>query len=196
VALALSCRLDAAVILQNYSRLVIDCNRPPNTPESIATLSEYTKIPGNIDLSTRDAEAREQEIFRPYHQRIEQELDARAARRQPSVLLALHSFTPQYKGQSRPWHVGLLFNRDDRLAQALRVLLQIEPGLVIGINEPYSVDDTTDYGIPVHGEQRGLLHLELEIRQDLITDEAGQIEWAERLARLLPLALARLELAA
>jgi predicted N-formylglutamate amidohydrolase len=98
----------------------------------------------------------------------------------------LHSFTPVYLGQVRPWHIGLLYNRDPRLARALAAALSTETGLVVGDNEPYTVDDNTDYSIPEYGERRGLLHVEIEIRQDLIADAAGQQRWTQRLADLLP----------
>ncbi len=91
---------------------------------------------------------------------------------------------------SRPWHVGVLFNRDARLAHRLLGLLRAEGDLTVGENEPYRVTDLTDYTVPVHGERRGLPYLEIEIRQDLITEPAGQAAWAERLARLLPAAYA------
>lgn len=178
--------LDATLILQPYSRLVIDCNRPPQSPESIVSISERTRIPGNQVVSATDADQREREIFAPYHARIRDELDARRQRGRPTVLVAIHSFTPVYHGQKRPWHVGVLYNRDGRLARALGTVLRAEAGLIVGDNEPYSVSDDTDYSIPEHGERRGLLHVELEIRQDLIADAAGQQQWALRLARLLP----------
>jgi predicted N-formylglutamate amidohydrolase len=105
-----------------------------------------------------------------------------------TALVALHSFTPVFKGVSRPWHVAVLFNRDPRLAHALAELLRAEGDLTVGENEPYAVSDLTDYTVPVHGERRGLPHIEIEIRQDLITQSGGRKEWAERLARLLPAA--------
>ncbi|MGA7263713.1 MAG: N-formylglutamate amidohydrolase [Stellaceae bacterium] len=186
----LSQLLNAAVILQTYSRLVIDCNRDPNVPSSIPEISEDTEIPGNHGLTEADRAARVDAIFRPYHNAIAAALDRRAAADRPSVLVALHSFTPLFKGVSRPWHVAVLFNRDPRLAHALAELLRAEGDLMVGENEPYRVSDLTDYTVPVHGERRGLPHVEIEIRQDLITDAAGQREWAERLARLLPAAYA------
>ena len=136
--------------------------------------------------------ARALEIFAPYHARITQELDQRSAGPQAPVLIAMHSFTPVFGGVSRPWHVGVLYHRDTRLAHALLAALRAEPGLVVGDNEPYSISDGSDYAVPVHGEQRGLLHVELEIRQDLIADVQGQQEWAERLARILPTLLREL----
>jgi predicted N-formylglutamate amidohydrolase len=186
----LSRLLDAAVILQTYSRLVIDCNRDPSVASSIPEISETTEIPGNRGLSEVGRAARVDAIFRPYHNAIAAALDRRAAAARESVLVALHSFTPVFKGISRPWHVAVLFNRDRRLAHALAELLRAEGDLMVGENEPYAVSDLTDYTIPVHGERRGLPHVEIEIRQDQITDPAGQMQWAERLARLLPTAYA------
>jgi predicted N-formylglutamate amidohydrolase len=180
-------RLGAFAILQTYSRLVIDCNRLPGVPSSIATISEDTEIPGNQDLAEAERLVRVNEIFRPYHDRIATELDRRKAMDIPTALVAIHSFTPVYRGVARPWHTGLLFNRDDRLSRPLIALMEAEGGLVVGENQPYSVSDESDYTIPVHGERRGLPHAEIEIRQDLIADEAGQSVWAERLGRLLPL---------
>jgi predicted N-formylglutamate amidohydrolase len=108
------------------------------------------------------------------------------------MLLAMHSFTPVYKGVARPWHAGVLFNRDDRIGRIMLDLLRAEPGLVVGENEPYAVSDATDYTVPVHAEPHHLPHLELEVRQDLIADEAGEARWAALLTRLLPIACARL----
>ena len=186
----LSRLLDAAVILQTYSRLVIDCNRDPKVPSSIPEISENTEIPGNRGLDEAERAARADMIFRPYHNAIGAALDHRAAANRATALVALHSFTPVFKGVARPWHVAVLFNRDSRLAHALAELLRAEDDLMVGENEPYQVSDLTDYTIPVHGERRGLPHVEIEIRQDLIADPAGQREWAERLAKLLPAAYA------
>jgi predicted N-formylglutamate amidohydrolase len=187
VAARMAKRLSAFAILQTYSRLVIDCNRAPGVPSSIATISEDTEIPGNQDLSPADAARRANAVFHPYHDRIAAELDRRAALAIPTALVAMHSFTPVYRGVSRPWHVGLLYNRDPRLALPLMRLLRQEGGLVVGDNEPYAVSDESDYTIPVHGERRGIPHAEIEIRQDLIADDAGQEIWAERMSRLLAL---------
>jgi predicted N-formylglutamate amidohydrolase len=188
----LSARLDAALIRQTYSRLVIDCNRDPAVPSSIPDLSEDTEIPGNRSLTQADRTARVQAVFRPYHDRIAAALDRRRAEGRAAVVVALHSFTPVFRGVSRPWHVGVLFNRDARLAHPLLGLLRAEGDLTVGENEPYRVTDLTDYTVPVHGERRGLPYLEIEIRQDLIMEPAGQAAWAERLARLLPAAYAEL----
>jgi predicted N-formylglutamate amidohydrolase len=159
-------------------------------PSSIAELSESTVIPGNQALSASDAERREREIFAPYHAAIVRELQRRARVDQKTVLIAMHSFTPTYQGVSRPWHVGVLYNRDTRLAHALLQVLRGDPKLVVGDNQPYSVSDLTDYGVVEYGERPGNAHVEIEIRQDLLSSEAAQAEWGQRMAALLPRAYA------
>ena len=149
-------------------------------------------MPGNIGLSQRHKLARVRELFQPHHDHIATELDRRRAAGRPTALISVHSFTPVFQTVARLWHVGVLYNREPRFAQILMELLQREEGLVVGDNEPYSVTDASDYTIPVHGEQRDLHHVALEIRQDLITDEAGQRMWAALFARLLPQAYRRL----
>jgi predicted N-formylglutamate amidohydrolase len=184
VANALSKQLNAHLIAQRYSRLVIDCNRPPSAASSIPRISEATTIPGNEAISREAAEARRAAIFDPYHRRIDEVIDRRLRDHVPTVLVSLHSFTPVYAGVARPWHIGTLYHRDTRLPPLLLKHLRAEPDLVVGDNEPYAVSDETDYTIPVHGERRGLMNTGIEIRQDLITDPAGQKSWAERLARI------------
>jgi len=178
--------LDATLIQQNYSRLVIDCNRMPGSQTSILEISELTPVPGNMGLSEGQRAARVREIFRPYHDRIETELDRRRQAGRPAALIAMHSFTPVFEGIARPWHAGVLYNRDPRFAHLLLALLEREDGLVVGDNEPYSVTDASDYTIPVHGERRGLHHIAIEVRQDLIGDDQGQRTWDRLLARSLP----------
>src|SRR5215831_12343754 len=131
----LSRLMDAAVVLQTYSRLVIDCNRDPEVPSSIPEISETTEIPGNRGLTDTARAARINEIFRPYHETIGGALDRRAAAGRASALVALHSFTPVFKGVSRPWHAAVLYNRDPRLAHALAELLRAEGDLTVGENE-------------------------------------------------------------
>jgi predicted N-formylglutamate amidohydrolase len=184
-------QLDATLIKQNYSRLVIDCNRPLDVGTSIARVSENTRVPGNASVSDRDRAARIREIFQPYHAQIEAQLDRRQRGGRPTALIALHSFTPVFKGVSRPWHAAVLYNRDGRLARQLLMLLEDCKSLIVGDNKPYVVSDATDYTIPIHGERRGLVHALVEIRQDLIENQVGQREWALRLADLLPTAYER-----
>ncbi len=185
VARLLTEALGGFAILQNYSRLAIDCNRPNHAPSAIPTMSEATEIPGNRDLSPDDRALRVAAIFQPYHDRIAAELDRRARDGIPTALIAIHSFTPVYLGVARRWHMGLLYNRDDRLSKAMMARLIAEAGLVVGENEPYSVSDETDYTIPVHAERRGLPYAEIEIRQDLLAHDHGRREWAARLAGAL-----------
>ena len=188
----LSSRLDATAVLQTYSRLVIDCNRNPSVPSSIPEISEFTAIPGNLGLTQEQRDARQAAIFTPYHACIGTLLDARHAASKPTVYVAMHSFTPVFKGESREMQVGVLYNRDARLACIMLDLLRAEGDLVVGDNAPYAVSDATDYGVPVHAERRGLPHVEIEIRQDLIADVAGQAAWAARFERLLRAAVQRL----
>ncbi len=181
----LAARLDAVMIAQSYSRLVIDANRPPGMPDSIATRSERTVIAANEGLSAADVRQRVEEVFLPYHQRIRDELDARRGLGRPGVLVALHSFTPVFMDDARRWHAGVLYGRDPRLARLVLDELRRDGALVVGENEPYAVSDATDYSIVVHGEQRGIPHVELEIRQDLLATDADVQAWAERLGRAL-----------
>jgi predicted N-formylglutamate amidohydrolase len=181
--------LGAFMILQTYSRLVIDCNRPLESSTSIVDHSELTSIPGNRGLSADRAEQRAHAVFHPYHQRIQAELERRERAGQQTIFIALHSFTPRFKGVDRPWHCGVLYNRDARLARPLIQLLASE-GLEVGDNQPYFVSDDSDYAIPHYGERRGHLHVELELRQDLITNAEQQARWGGLLARVLPAAVA------
>ncbi|HEX4259877.1 MAG TPA: N-formylglutamate amidohydrolase, partial [Acetobacteraceae bacterium] len=156
----LSAALDATAVLQTYSRLVIDCNRNPSVPSSIPDISESTPIPGNLDLTPEQRNARQAAIFTPYHARIRALLDARQAASRRTVYVAMHSFTPVFKGESRAMQVGVLYNRDARLACIMLDLLRAEGDLVVGDNAPYAVSDVTDYGVPEHAEHRGLPHVE------------------------------------
>ncbi len=184
VAEQLARHLDAHLIVQRYSRLVIDCNRPPQVASSIPRISEATTIPGNEGISREAAAMRRAQIFDPYHRRIDEIIDQREGAGLPTVLVSLHSFTPVYAGIARPWHIGTLYHRDTHLPPLLLKLLRAEGDLVVGDNEPYAVSDETDYTIPVHAEARGLMNTGIEIRQDLISDPAGETAWAERLARV------------
>jgi len=191
----MSALLDAPAAIQTYSRLVIDCNRDPSWPTAMPVVSEFTPIPGNQALTDADRAARVAAIFTPYHDRITALLDARQAAGRRTVLVAMHSYTPSFKGERRDMQVGVLYNKDVRLARVMLDLLRAEGDLIVGDNAPYAITGDSDYGIPVHGEQRGLVHVEIEIRQDLIAHEDGQAAWAERMARLLTEAIKRVGLA-
>lgn len=179
--------LEAPLVSQRYSRLVAECNRLLTSPESVATVSDGTLIPGYQDLTAEARERRIAEIAVPYHREITRRLDALSAMNEPVILVSMHSFTPSLLSRSfqRPWPVGLCFGPDDRFTQPVLSLLDREGGFLVGRNEPYGVDMAKSYSIPIHGEGRGLPYAEFEIRQDLIATADGQAEWAERLNRVL-----------
>jgi predicted N-formylglutamate amidohydrolase len=193
VAEQLAERLNATTVLQNYSRLVIDCNRQPNLPDAFPTISETTLIPGNLNLSDLDRQARRKAIFDPYHRTIAEQIHQRKERGQHTIYVALHSFTPIFKGKLRPMHVAVLYNRTPRFAKRLAELLRVEEGLTVAENAPYRVSDETDYGVPIHAEKGGLDYVLIEIRQDLLTTETERDAWAKRLARLLPTTAMKLQ---
>ena len=188
VASVMSTALDAPLIAQNYSRLVIDCNRDPGVDSSIPGRSESSDIPGNLNLSAEEINARRAEVFEPYHAAIRALLDARLARGKATILVAQHSMTHCYAGVSREMHAAVLYNRDRRFAGLLLEALRRESGLLIADNEPYFVSDETDYTVPRHAEARNLPYVEIEIRQDLLLDAAGQDAWAERITAALQVA--------
>lgn len=176
VARRLAGALDAELVHQPYSRLVVDCNRPPTRPSFIPEISEATVIPGNLGLDPEGRLAREKAIWRPFQDRVAEAVGGRAG------LLAIHSFTPVYKEQVRPWQLGFLYARAESLALDLQRWFAAEAGIEAALNEPYRVD-ADDYTIPVHGDARGRPAVLVEIRQDLIADEAGQTRWADLLQR-------------
>lgn len=180
VARALSVHLDAPLVLSGYSRLVIDCNRPLHNAASIPEESAGISIPGNQRLSPADRENRIETLFRPYHDAIDRVLDSRSGR--PSLLLSVHSFTPVLDARPRPWHIGISWWRQRELAALLLGALARTGDLIVGENEPYPIDDAVDYTVPVHGENRGLPAVMIEIRQDGIRTAEHTASWAARLA--------------
>jgi predicted N-formylglutamate amidohydrolase len=185
VARRMAGALEAPLVAQNYSRLVIDCNRDPQVATSIPHISETREIPGNRDLNAADIAARRREIFDPYHRRITEIIDERAAAGRRTIMVAQHTMTDVYKGVRREMQAAILYNRDRRFAGLVLEMLRREAGLIVADNEPYFVSDETDYTIPHHAEARGLPYVEIEIRQDLVSDEAGQAEWAARITQAL-----------
>ncbi len=184
--------MDAVFVRQTYSRLVVDCNRRPDdagtaaTPGAIPPTSDGSPVPGNRDLPEADRRARIEAIHEPYQQAIAAEIARRGAAGQETILVALHSFTPMLKdGRARPWHVGILHHLGEpAFAHTLLAALGARPGLCVGDNEPYRMD-TIDYTVPRHAWSAGLPYAEIEVRQDLIGDAAGQAEWAALLADVL-----------
>jgi predicted N-formylglutamate amidohydrolase len=181
----LSKLLDAPLILQRYSRLAYDCNRPPESDGAMPDLSEVFEIPGNKNLLPAARLARTQEIYRPFHRAIEDYLDHRAAKKRQTIIVTLHSFTPIYKGKSRDFDVGFLFDRDNWLAN---FLIKAFPANKARLNEPYGPKDGVMHTTGLHAAPRGLKHVMIEIRNDLIANHAGQNSWANNLT--VPLAQA------
>lgn len=177
--------LDAPLIFPNMSRLMIDCNRWPSAKDSIVTVSESTVIPGNQNISMEERAARVREIYTPFHCAIDALLDERLARASRPAVIAVHSFTPVYKGKARPWHVGILSNLDRRLADTLLMNLAKETELVVGDNEPYKPTDGVYHTLELHAEFRGLACAMIEIRNDLIATTKTQNDWAQRLLKIL-----------
>jgi len=190
VARLLAEELDAVLFLQEYSRLVIDCNRPLTAPDSIPERTGGVVVPGNLGLTPAGAQARCYAIFHPYHEAIRHAVLTRQQQSQPTIVLSMHSFTPVLYGVARPFHAGVLYNTDSRLGLPLLQLLRAEAGLVVGDNEPYAASEASDYSIIEHAERKGNPYVEIEVRQDLIDDAPGQKEWAARLARCIVAAVA------
>lgn len=185
VAEDLAERLGAALVMQRYSRLAIDCNRDPALADAIPERSEDTDIPHNVALDAEARALRVRSIWAPFHTALDRLLDERRDAGRPTVLVTIHTFTPVYRGVSRPWHVGIISTEDRGLADALLAGLRRDRSLVVGDNQPYSSKDNVDYTIRRHGLNRDLPHVMIEIRNDLVADKQGQAEWAARLAREL-----------
>lgn len=187
VGRALAAALDAPLVLPGYSRLVIDLNREPDDPTAICVISDRTIVPGNRGLTDADRASRIAELFHPYHRAVAARIDAHLAQGRKPALISLHSFTPAMAGWGherleRPWHIGVLFDRDERLARPLLAALRARGDLVVGENEPYSARNSHGFSLEHHGEARGLPHIELEMRQDLIRDADGARRMADILA--------------
>jgi predicted N-formylglutamate amidohydrolase len=185
VARVLSRALDAPLVVAGYSRLVIDLNRPPSVPSAFPTTSGGIEIPGNRGLTEADRSARYEALFQPYHSTIARMLEERRALRDGAgpILISVHSFTPSLLGQARPWPIAMLYGEDTRLAHRFLAALAALSVGPVGDNEPYRVTRESDYALPVHGLDRGLLHTAFEIRQDGIDTPAGAERWANVILR-------------
>lgn len=179
LACLLSERLDAMLIAQRYSRLVIDCNRPPHASDSIPPVSDGTAIPANAGLSEDEKEQRVREIFRPYDKALKAAIDAR----KPRAIFAIHSFTPVMQGVARPWDIGFLFRKDEATSRALeRYFHETAPDLEVGMQQPYQISDISDWFVPVHGEGNGIAHSLVEVRNDHLSHPDGTVRFADLLA--------------
>lgn len=182
---ALARRLEVPAVLACYSRLVIDCNRRLEDPTSIVAECDGQIVPGNLGLAGEQRAQRAREFFEPYHRAIDAALERMVDGAQVPVLVSIHSFTPILGGKARPWHCGVLWDRDPRLALPVIESLRRESGLVVGDNEPYSGRHPEGYTVDAHAQRRGWPHLCIEVRQDLIEEPSGVEQWAERLVRVL-----------
>ena len=189
----LSVALDAPAILGGYSRLVIDLNRTLDDPTSISVISDGVVVPGNQDLTPEQAESRANEIFHRYHDAVVAAIDGLRSTTPAPAILSIHSYTPVMRGVERPWHVGVLWDRDGRLARPLIDALGAHAGLCIGDNQPYSGRDQFGYTIETHALPAGLPNVLIEVRQDLIDTHHGVEHWAGILAPSLADILADLQ---
>lgn len=184
-------RLGCAALLCQYSRLVVDCNRYLADPTAFVEVSDGIEVPGNRGLSQAERDARVDAIRVPYHGAISRALASRTRPPQVPGLISIHSFTPQMNEFRRPWHVGILWDRDSRFAMPFLEQLRADPALCVGDNEPYSGRHPADYTIDHHGERRRRPCVSLEIRQDLLLDEEGLAFWTERVGQVLETLLAQ-----
>ena len=176
---------DAPAVLAGYSRLVIDCNREVADHTSIREISEGTIVPGNRNLSAADRAARIDAIFRPYHAAIAERRALFSAAGKAPAVIAIHTFTPVFHGVDRPWHIGVLSNRDRRIADPLIAALSKDGTLTVGDNQPYSALAFAGYTIEEHAMALGFPCVMIEIRQDLVSDDTGVARWFDILRRTL-----------
>jgi predicted N-formylglutamate amidohydrolase len=195
VTLGLAARLGAGAVLSTFSRLVIDPNRGEDDPTLLMKLYDGSIIPANRHVDAAEIERRKAAYHRPYHAAIREALEGIVESGRTPVLVSMHSYTPQFKGRPlRPWHVGLLWDKDDRLLKPLLARLRAEPDLVVGDNEPYTGQLEGDC-MWQHGTKRGFPHVLIEIRNDLIEGPDQQADWAARLAPMIRGAIEDLKLA-
>lgn len=185
VSLEMSALMDAPLVASRISRLIIDCNRPLDAPDLIPAISETTVVPGNRNITAQERERRVALAHTPFHKAIDALLDQRAKAGLETRLISVHSFTPVYKGVSRPWDIGIIHGDDRRLAAPLIDALCRLPGITVGVNEPYSPADRVYHTIETHSAVRGLPCAMIEIRNDRIVDAATQNRWAGLLAGIL-----------
>lgn len=190
VSKLLSARFDAALVHQNFSRLAYDCNRPPEAPDAMPVQSEIYTIPGNVGMGEDERLARIHEIYRPFETLLKSEIEARQDAGRKTIIVTIHSFTPVYKGVARAVEIGILHDRDSRLADAM--LEQADGRYIVRRNEPYGPADGVTHTLREHGLMHGLANVMIEVRNDLIRDDAGQKVLAGYLAGLLEKGLAAL----
>lgn len=184
--------LDSTLISQRFSRLVYDCNRPPESPSAMPEVSEIYEVPGNRDLSPAERFARTAALYVPFHDRIASEVASRRARGMAPVVVTIHSFTPVYMGKRREVEIGILHDEDSRLADAMLAAVSGNTSYRVERNEPYGPADGVTHSLRLHALPFGLLNVMIEIRNDLIADAAGQQRAADYLTGSIQEALGRL----
>jgi len=181
----LSRRLGLPAVLAAYSRLVVDCNRALTDPSAFPLSMESIMVPGNQALDHAARTARADALYWPYHHAVKEHLTELETNGIAPALIAIHSFTDVFENRVRPWHIGVLWDKDPRLSLPLIDALSAIDGIVVGDNEPYSGKHPHDFTIDHHGEAEGLAHVSLEIRQDLIETPDGVARWGDLLAEVL-----------
>jgi predicted N-formylglutamate amidohydrolase len=178
---ALAARLDAPAVLSRFSRLLIDPNRGDDDPTLVMRLSDGAIVPGNARIDAADVTERMRRLSLPYHAAVASVIDTMLSAGTIPAVVSIHSFTPSMKGVDRPWHVGILWDSDPRLPMPLLEALRADPAIVTGDNEPYDGALEGDT-MSRHCISRGLAHVLIEVRQDLIAAEADAVRWGHRLA--------------
>ena len=189
VAISMSASFDAPLVAQNISRLVYDCNRPPMADDAIPARSEIYDVPGNVGLTLEQRADRIARFYSPFREALAACIDRQMTIVPAPVILSIHSFTPIYDGVRRDLHLGILHDRDARYADALLAAAAVAGDLVVRRNEPYGPGDGVTHTLEEHALSRGLLNAMIEIRNDLVSDEAGQAAMAKRLTDWSPAAL-------
>ena len=178
-------KLDARAVLAGFSRLIVDPNRKLADPSAFTEVSDGIAIPGNIDLDEEQKALRVQSFFEPYHNAIEASLESFKAQDIVPAMISVHTCTPVFDRVVRPWHIGIMWDKDPRIPQALIAHFEGNEEICIGDNEPYSGRHPNDFTIDYHAEPAGLPHVGIEVRQDLVADAAGARSWAGILASAL-----------
>jgi predicted N-formylglutamate amidohydrolase len=181
---ALGAALGATAVLSTFSRLLIDANRGEDDPTLIMRLSDGALVPGNAHIDAAERARRIARFHAPYHAAVDAAIDAALAAGVVPAIFSVHSFTPVWRGVPRPWHCGVLWDLDPRMAVPLIEALRADRNLVVGDNEPYAGALVGD-SMYRHATQRGLAHALIEVRQDLIADDIGVAAWSARLVALL-----------
>lgn len=171
-------KMEATAIFSTFSRLLVDANRYPDDPACMPKSSDGVVVPANQDVSEEDRKTRLDTFFHPYHDEITRLMEKKTVAHEIPYVFSMHSFTPVMDDFTRPWHVGVLWDKDERIAVPLLEILQKNPSLVVGDNQPYSAREPLGYTMNVHGTELNIPHVVIEIRQDLIDTHHGAEQWA------------------